>query len=53
MQTTSLLYLGIGYLGAAIGAGLTIIGAAYGIVHLAAAAHPCTPWSIAVCSGDV
>jgi len=32
------LYLGVGYLGAGLGAGLTLIGAGYGIGKLAAAA---------------
>lgn len=33
-----MLYLGIGYLGAGIGAGLCLIGAAFGIARLASAA---------------
>src|SRR5438552_3132591 len=37
-MSNELLYLGLGYIGAGIGAGLCMLGAAFGIARLAAAA---------------
>lgn len=38
MEQTNMLYLGLGYLGAGLGAGIGLTGAAYGISKLASAA---------------